>query len=90
MMHDFDPIDLVISDVVMPKMNGREFAERFLIARPETKILFVSGYADEVVQQAGSSCAEIPFLQKPYSLQQLGIKVQELLHSKDGIVAGAD
>ncbi len=90
MVHDSDPIDLVISDVIMPKMNGPELAERFLIARPETKILFVSGYADEVIQQNGFSSAAIPFLQKPYSLQQLGIKVQELLRSPDEIAAGAD
>src|SRR5262249_35169339 len=43
------PIDLVISDVVMPKMNGREFADCLLRARPQVKVLVVSGYADDVV-----------------------------------------
>jgi two-component system, cell cycle sensor histidine kinase and response regulator CckA len=75
-------IDLVISDVVMPKMNGREFANRLLELRPDTKLLFVSGYADDVVLQAGISRSGAPFLQKPYSLQQLGVKVHELLEQE--------
>ena len=73
------PIDLVISDVVMPKMNGREFADCLLRVRPNTKLLFVSGYADDVVLHTGLSMKAMPFLQKPYSLKELGTKVNELL-----------
>jgi CheY-like chemotaxis protein len=73
------PIDLVISDVVMPKMNGREFADCLLRARPNVKMLFVSGYADDVVLHTGLSTQAMPFLQKPFSLKQLGSKVSELL-----------
>jgi two-component system, cell cycle sensor histidine kinase and response regulator CckA len=73
------PIDLVISDVVMPKMNGREFADSLLRVRPNTKMLFVSGYADDVILHTGLSMKAMPFLQKPYSLKQLGSKVNELL-----------
>lgn len=73
------PIDLVISDVVMPKMNGREFADCLLRVRPNTKLLFVSGYADDVVLHTGLSTQAMPFLQKPFSLKQLGSKVNELL-----------
>src|SRR5262249_29035804 len=73
------PIDLVISDVVMPKMNGREFADCLLRSRPQIKLLFVSGYADDVVLHAGLPVEATPFLQKPFSLRQLGAKVQELL-----------
>jgi len=76
---DMSRIDLVISDVVMPRMNGREFADRLLEIRPNTKVLFVSGYADDVVLLAGISTLGTPYLQKPYSLKQLGVKVQELL-----------
>ncbi|HZU31463.1 MAG TPA: PAS domain S-box protein [Candidatus Angelobacter sp.] len=72
-------IDLVISDVVMPKMNGREFANRLLQKRPNTKLLYVSGYADDVVLQNGISMQGIFYLQKPYSLKQLASKVQSLL-----------
>jgi CheY-like chemotaxis protein len=60
-------------------MNGREFAEALLEFRPNLKVLFVSGYADDVVLQAGISIDGVPFLQKPFSLKQLGNKVQELL-----------
>jgi PAS domain S-box-containing protein len=72
-------IDLVISDVVMPKMNGREFANRLQQLRPNTKLLYVSGYADDVVLQNGISMHGIFYLQKPYSLRQLASKVQALL-----------
>lgn len=78
------PIDLVISDVVMPKMNGREFADCLLRVRPNTKLLFVSGYADDVVLHTGLSTQAMPFLQKPFSLKQLGSKVSELLVHNSG------
>jgi PAS domain S-box-containing protein len=75
-----DPnIHLVISDVVMPKMSGREFADRLLQLRPNTKLLYVSGYADDVVLHSGISMQGMTFLQKPYSLRQLAVKVQSLL-----------
>ena len=74
-----ESIDLVISDVVMPKMNGREFADKLLELRPETKVLFVSGYADDVILRTGISVQGTPFLQKPFSLRQLGSMVNELL-----------
>jgi PAS domain S-box-containing protein len=78
------PIDLVISDVVMPKMNGREFADCLLRTRPQVKVLFVSGYADDIILQAGLPMEATPFLQKPFSLRQLGAKVQELLSVPSG------
>jgi len=71
--------DLVISDVIMPKMNGREFADRLLQLRPNTKLLYVSGYADAVVLDSGVPMQGMTFLQKPYSLRQLAGKVQSLL-----------
>jgi PAS domain S-box-containing protein len=80
-------IDLVISDVVMPRMNGREFADQFLELRPSAKLLFVSGYADDVVLQNGISTNGTPFLQKPYSLKQLGSKVNELLRARSSQMA---
>jgi nitrogen-specific signal transduction histidine kinase/CheY-like chemotaxis protein len=76
---DDGQIDLVISDVVMPKMSGREFADRLLKIRPSTRLLYVSGYADDVVLQTGIPMQGMVFLQKPYSLRQLAVKVQSLL-----------
>jgi two-component system cell cycle sensor histidine kinase/response regulator CckA len=72
-------IDLVISDVVMPKMSGLEFAERLLELRPQTKLLYVSGYADDVVLHNGIAKHGILYLQKPYALRQLANKVQSLM-----------
>src|SRR5258708_7400414 len=76
--HEAGQIDLVISDVVMPKMNGREFADRLLKLRPSAKLLFVSGYAADVVLQTGISSQGMPFLQKPYSFTQLRTKFNPL------------
>jgi CheY-like chemotaxis protein len=76
-----EQIDLVISDVVMPKMSGREFADQLLRMRPNTKLLYVSGYADDVVLQNGISMQGMMYLQKPYSLKQLASKVQTLISS---------
>jgi PAS domain S-box-containing protein len=76
-------IDLVISDVVMPKMNGREMAEKLREFRPDVQVMFVSGYADDVVLRAGISSHGTPFLQKPFPLKQLAVKVEELLRQKD-------
>jgi two-component system, cell cycle sensor histidine kinase and response regulator CckA len=68
-------------------MNGREFADRLLQMRPHTKMLFVSGYADDVLLQTGFRMNNsMQFLQKPYSLKQLGSKVQELIGATEGHV----
>lgn len=74
-----DRIDLVITDVVMPKMSGREFANQLLQVRPNTRLLYVSGYADDIVLQSGISRDGMFLLQKPYSLKQLARKVQTLM-----------
>ena len=75
-------IDLAISDVVMPRMNGREFMDKLLLIHPGTKILFVSGYADDVVLRAGISRLGTPFLHKPFSLKELGRIVRNLITSE--------
>jgi signal transduction histidine kinase/CheY-like chemotaxis protein len=72
-------IDLVITDVVMPKMSGREFADQLLQLRPNTRLLYVSGYTDDIVLQNGISKQGMYFLQKPYSLKNLASKVQTLM-----------
>lgn len=73
------PIDLVITDVVMPKMSGQEFANKLLQLRPNTRLLYVSGYTDDIMLQNGISQDGMFLLQKPYSLKQLASKVQTLM-----------
>ncbi len=73
------PIDLVITDVVMPKMSGLEFASQLLQLRPNTRLLYVSGYADDVLLRNGVSSNNTLYLQKPYSFRELAGKVQALM-----------
>jgi two-component system cell cycle sensor histidine kinase/response regulator CckA len=75
--HD-GPIDLLVADVVMPAMGGPALADRLAPARPELKIMYMSGYADEAL---GDRLLDpgIPFLHKPFTLSALVQKVREVL-----------
>ncbi|MCW7755230.1 GAF domain-containing protein [Desulfobotulus sp. H1] len=72
-------IDLVVSDVVMPDMNGRELATLLEQERPDLKVLFMSGYTANVIAHHGILKEGIHFLQKPFSRQELNAKIQEIL-----------
>ncbi len=72
-------IDLVLTDIVMPGMSGREMAERILASHPEAKILFVSGYTRTAVQHHGLLESGSNFLQKPFSPRELARKVRNLM-----------
>jgi len=82
-------IDLLLTDLVMPIMSGRELAERMAVLRPDTKILFMSGYTDDVVIRQGIQRGEIAFIQKPFNLSALARKVRETL-SAVPVSAGGD
>jgi len=72
-------IDLVITDVVMPGMGGRELVANLTKSRPETKVLYLSGYTEDAILSEGSIEKGTAFLQKPFTLQNLSRKVRELL-----------
>ena len=72
-------LDIVVSDVVMPDMNGREVVERLVEARPGIAYLLMSGYTDDDVIRQGTLHGETPFLQKPFTPAQLAQKVRNVL-----------
>ena len=72
-------IDLLFTDVVMPDMNGRQLAERALAIRPKLRVLYTTGYARDVVAYNGAADAEAPVLGKPFTVDQLSLKVREVL-----------
>ena len=74
-------IDLLLSDVVMPELGGRELAERILTIRPDIKVLFMSGHTQDVILKEGVK-AGTPFLQKPFTLSDLANKVRAVLDSQ--------
>ncbi len=72
-------IDMLVTDVIMPEMNGRDLADRIHIMRPGVKILFMSGYSAEAIARHGVLARGAAFLEKPFSPSALLRKVRELL-----------
>jgi PAS domain S-box-containing protein len=72
-------IDILVTDVVMPEMGGRELAEFMQTTSPQTKVLFCSGYTEEAVNMRGTVGAACGFIAKPYTIDALAMKVRELL-----------
>ncbi len=72
-------VHLLLTDVVMPNMGGREVAERVKEMRPDTKVLFMSGYTDDEVLRERLSTGDIAFLQKPFTAESLAVAVRTVL-----------
>jgi len=73
------PIDLLLSDVVMPQMSGPELAKQVKARRPQLKVLCMSGYAEDATVRHGVIDAGLPFLQKPITVEGLTKKVRAVL-----------
>lgn len=73
------PIDVLLTDVVMPGMEGAELARRFRELFPSTKIVFMSGYANEAVSEAITSADGNAFLRKPFKLDELRAVLEDVL-----------
>jgi PAS domain S-box-containing protein len=76
-------IDLLITDVVMPEMGGRELAEQFALVRPNAKVLYVSGYTNDAVTWQQGFAVGSAFIQKPFAPDALARKIRDLLDSAD-------
>lgn len=75
------PLHLLITDIVMPKMSGRELAERLRTIHPEVRVLYVSGYTDDAILRHGVVAEGVAFLHKPFTPTTLARRVREVLDS---------
>lgn len=73
------PLDLVLTDVVMPKLGGPELVRQLKTGSPDLKVIYMSGYTDDAVVRHGLIEAEVGFIQKPYTPQELSHKVRQIL-----------
>ena len=74
-----NPVDLIITDLIMPGMNGVEFANRAQKICPDAKIMYMSGYSADTALKDGAIDPKIPYLRKPFRLFELAQKVREIL-----------
>ncbi|MBI5545622.1 MAG: PocR ligand-binding domain-containing protein [Deltaproteobacteria bacterium] len=74
-----EPIDLLLTDVVMPGMNGREVCIRVLARHPKAKVLFMSGYTENHIGQHGVLDPGVPFIEKPFTIEALAARTREAL-----------
>jgi two-component system, cell cycle sensor histidine kinase and response regulator CckA len=74
-------IHLVLTDVIMPEMSGRQLADRLLSERPEIKVMFMSGYSSEIIVNRGVLATEAAYIEKPFRHEELSRKVR---HALDG------
>lgn len=76
-----DSIDLVVTDVIMPEVSGSSLVQQIIDINPYIKVLYLSGYTEDVIVQQGITQKDVAFLQKPFKLNQLAQKVRQTLDS---------
>jgi PAS domain S-box-containing protein len=84
-----EPIHLVLTDVVMPLMNGPDLARALAGERPDTNVMFMSGYTDQAMGESGAIEPGITFIAKPFTVAELALKVRETLDETCVLVAAA-
>ena len=72
-------VDLLFTDIVMPDMNGRKLADEALRRRPDLKVLYTTGYTRNAIVHNGMLDADVAFLPKPFTYEQLALKVRQVL-----------
>lgn len=78
--NETDNIDLLLTDVVMPEMTGKELASHITVVKPNIKVLFMSGYTADVIAHKGVLEAGINFIHKPFSSQSIADKIREVMN----------
>ena len=76
-----EPVHLLITDVIMPDLNGKDLMDKILEKTPEIKVLFMSGYPESVISHYGVLGSDVNFIQKPFSILALTRKVREVLNA---------
>lgn len=75
-----EPIQLLLTDILMPEMNGCDLAGQFRAARPETKVLFMSGFTDQALMEStGRPLGDAPLIRKPFTQYKLLARISDLL-----------
>jgi CheY-like chemotaxis protein len=74
-----EPIQLLVTDVVMPELDGGQLARKLVALRPELKVLFISGYVDDAIIRRGVQGASVALLDKPFTALGLARKVRSVL-----------
>jgi len=77
------PIHLLLTDVMMPGMNGRELAEQLLAKQPSLRVVFMSGYNQDELLRKGISSQSVAFVPKPFTIQSLSSAVKAVLDAQD-------